>query len=91
MSTFIANTEVIEKKVDIEQALGRMRRPLEATTVNLEVYGLYSLPEGWKQKIAVSSRRENFENNGFISNCLFLIRRTIPASKLTSTSWKYVE
>ena len=53
MSTFIANTEIIEKKVDIDQALSRMRRPLEATTVNLEVYGLYSLPEGWKQKIAV--------------------------------------
>jgi hypothetical protein len=48
------NTEIIEKKVDIEQAISRMRRPLDLTSVNLEVYGVYSLPEAWKQKIAVS-------------------------------------
>jgi hypothetical protein len=48
------NTEVIEKKVDIETAIGRMRRPLDLTSVNLEVYGVYALPDPWKQKIAVS-------------------------------------
>ena len=51
------NTEIIEKKVDIEQAISRMRRPLDLTSVNLEVYGVYSLPEAWKQKIAVSLSR----------------------------------
>lgn len=48
------NTEIIEKKVDIDTALSRMRRPLDLTTVNVEVYGVYSLPEVWKQKITVS-------------------------------------
>jgi hypothetical protein len=48
------NTEIIEKKVDVEQAISRMRRPLDLTTVNVEVYGVYSLPEAWKQKINVS-------------------------------------
>jgi hypothetical protein len=48
------NTEIIEKKVDVEQALQRMRRPLDITTVNVEVYGVYSLPDPWKQKITVS-------------------------------------
>jgi len=47
----INNTEIVEKKVDLEQALSRMRRPLESTTLNLEIYGVYSLPESWKQKI----------------------------------------
>lgn len=47
------NTEIIEKKVDIEQALSRMRRPLDLTTVNVEVYGVYSLPDQWKLKIQV--------------------------------------
>lgn len=50
-----SNTEVIEKKVDIEQAISRMRRPLDLTSVNLEVYGVYALPEPWKLKIAVSN------------------------------------
>jgi len=48
------NTEIIEKKVDVDTALSRMRRPLDLTTVNVEVYGVYSLPEVWKQKITVS-------------------------------------
>ena len=49
-----SNTEVIEKKVDIEQSISKMRRPLDLTTVNVEVYGLFSLPEVWRQKIAVN-------------------------------------
>ena len=50
-----SNTDVIEKKVDIESAISRMRRPLDLTSVSIEVYGVYSLPESWKQKIAVSN------------------------------------
>lgn len=49
------NTEVIEKKVNVEQAISNMRRPLDLTTVNVEVYGVYSLPELWRQKIAVNN------------------------------------
>jgi hypothetical protein len=45
------NTEIVEKKIDIEQALSRARRPLDSTVVNLEVYGVYSLPDSWKSKI----------------------------------------
>jgi hypothetical protein len=41
----VNNTEVVEKKVDIEQALGRMRRPVDMTQVNIEVYGIYALPD----------------------------------------------
>jgi hypothetical protein len=48
------NTEIIEKKVDVEQALHRMRRPLDLTSLNVEVYGVYALPDPWKQKITVS-------------------------------------
>jgi hypothetical protein len=48
------NTEIVEKKVDIEQALSRSRRPLDSTIVNLEVYGVYSLPDTWKSKIVLN-------------------------------------
>ena len=47
----LANTEIVEKKVDIEAALSRMRRPLDSTSLNLEVYGVYSLPDPWKTKL----------------------------------------
>jgi hypothetical protein len=57
------NTEIIEKKVDVDTALSRMRRPLDLTTVNVEVYGVYSLPEVWKQKITVSIARPRTANN----------------------------
>ena len=45
------NTEIVEKKVDVEQALSRVRRPLDQTTFNFDVYGVFSLPEPWKAKI----------------------------------------
>ena len=48
------NTEIIEKKVAVEAAINRMRRPLDVTTINVEVYGVYALPDPWKQKIVVS-------------------------------------
>lgn len=57
------NTEIIEKKVDVDTALSRMRRPLDLTTVNVEVYGVYSLPELWKQKITVSIGRHHMAYN----------------------------
>ena len=44
----ITNTEVIEKKVDTEQALSRASRPIESTNLTLEVFGTYSLPNAWK-------------------------------------------
>lgn len=47
------NTEIIEKKVDLENALSRVRRPLECTTLDLEVFGVFSLPEHWKAKIVI--------------------------------------
>lgn len=47
------NTEIVEKKVDLEHALSRVRRPLESTTVNVEVYGVYSLPDTWKSKVVL--------------------------------------
>ena len=50
----VTNTEIVEKKVDVDQALSRMRRPLESTNINLEVYGVYSLPEAWKTKFVSS-------------------------------------
>lgn len=73
------NTEVIEKKVDVEKALARMRRPLDLTTLNVEVYGVYSLPDLWKTKIAVSA-----------ASLTAAFRRTTPASRPTSTSWRCV-
>jgi hypothetical protein len=47
----VNNTEIVEKKVDVESALARMRRPLDMTTVTIDVYGVYALPEQWKTKI----------------------------------------
>lgn len=47
----INNTEIVEKKVDVDLALNRMRKPLDSTTLNIEVYGVYSLPDTWKSKI----------------------------------------
>ena len=47
------NTEIIEKKVDIDNALSRCRRPLESTLINLDVYGVFSLPDSWKSKVVV--------------------------------------
>lgn len=46
-----ANTEVIEKKVDLEDALSRTRRAVDSTTVNVQVNGIYSLPDAWKNSI----------------------------------------
>ena len=48
---FPKNTEITEKKVDIEEALSRVRRPLESIGCNIEIYGTYAMPESWKQKI----------------------------------------
>ena len=40
-----------EKKVDVEEALTRVRQPLSALTMTLEVFGAYAMPEKWKEKI----------------------------------------
>ena len=48
---FPKNTEITEKKVDVQEALTRVRAPIDAVTVTLEVYGAYALPSSWKSKI----------------------------------------
>jgi len=48
---FPRNTEVQTKEVNVEEALSRVRRPLDSTKVTLSVMGVFSLPEVWKQKI----------------------------------------
>lgn len=41
----VNNTEIVEKKVDVESAVSRMRRPLDLTTLTVDVYGIYALPD----------------------------------------------
>ena len=53
---FPRNTEVQSKKIDITEALSRVRRPLDSTKLSLSVLGVYALPESWKQKIQAVSR-----------------------------------
>lgn len=48
---FAKNTEITEKKVDIEEALGRTKKPVVGVDITFEVYGCYALPESWKTKI----------------------------------------
>jgi len=48
---FPRNTEVQTKDIDIEDALSRVRRPLDSSKVTLSVNGIYALPDSWKQKI----------------------------------------
>jgi hypothetical protein len=48
---FPRNTEVTEKPVDIEAALTRVHTPLNAVRCNLELYGMYALPDTWKEKV----------------------------------------
>ena len=52
---FPRNTEVQTKDINIEDALSRVRRPLDSTKMTLSVMGVYALPEAWKQKIATVS------------------------------------
>ena len=52
---FPRNTEVQTKDINIEDALSRVRRPLDSTKVTLSVMGVYALPEAWKQKIQTVS------------------------------------
>jgi len=51
MLKFPKNTEVSEKKVNVEDALARVRKPLADTQLNLTVFGVYNLPESWKSKM----------------------------------------
>ncbi len=45
------NTEIVENKVNVEDAVSRFRRQLDSTTVTVEVFGVYGMPEPWKAKI----------------------------------------
>ena len=51
---FPKNTEVVSKECDINEALSRVKRPLDATTLSLSVMGVYALPEAWKGKLVSS-------------------------------------
>ena len=53
---FPRNTEVQTKPINVEDALSRVRRPLDTTKMTLSVMGVYALPEPWKQKIQAVSR-----------------------------------
>ena len=53
---FPRNTEVQTKAINIEDALSRVRRPLDSTRLTLSVMGIYALPELWKQKIQTVSK-----------------------------------
>ena len=48
---FPKNTEITEKKVDVEEAISRVQRPLDKVQIQFEVFGAYALPETWKAKI----------------------------------------
>ena len=48
---FPKNTEITEKKVDVAEALTRVRKPIDSTEVTLKVFGMYAIPETWKTKI----------------------------------------
>ena len=48
---FPKNTEITEKKVDVKEALLRVRQPVASTELTLKVFGMYALPETWKAKI----------------------------------------
>ena len=61
-NTLANNTEIVEKKVDVENALSRMRRPLDLTEINVEVYGIYSLPDQWKHKVVSCYNFINFQD-----------------------------
>ena len=47
---FPRNTEIQTKPIDVQEALSRVRRPLDSTKFKLSVFGIYSLPEVWKAK-----------------------------------------
>ena len=48
---FPRNTEITEKKVDVDDALSRLIMPGDATEMKIDVFGVYALPEAWKTKI----------------------------------------
>ena len=52
---FPRNTEVQTKDINIDDALSRVRRPLDSTKMTLSVNGVFALPESWKQKIQTVS------------------------------------
>jgi hypothetical protein len=48
------NTETVVtnlKTLNRDQAISKLQRPLDSTRVTLEVLGIFSLPENWKNAI----------------------------------------
>ena len=52
---FPRNTEVQTKDINVDDALSRVRRPLDSTKLTLCVNGVFALPESWKAKIQTVS------------------------------------
>lgn len=55
------NTETVttnEKTLNIGKAIEKIQRPLETTRVTVEVHGIFSLPEPWKNAIQTSDPNE---------------------------------
>lgn len=55
------NTETVTtnaKTLNIAQAIQKIQKPLEATKVTVEVKGIFSLPENWKQIIHTNDPSE---------------------------------
>lgn len=69
---FPRNTEVQTKDINIDNALSRVRRPLDSTKVTLGINGIYALPESWKQKIqTVSHNHRPLHHIKITTNPLF--------------------
>ena len=73
---FSKNTEITEKKVDIEEALTRTKKPVVGVDLTFEVYGCYALPESWKSKIVSYNNYNHFH--------IFLSKRVTHPRILTS-------
>lgn len=63
MYGFPRNTEITEKKIDLEEALSRTRLPIDSNSVTMEVFGTYALPEAWKSKVVSYRNYLNFLND----------------------------
>ena len=80
---FPRNTEIQTKPTDVQEALSRVRRPLDSTKLRMSVQGVYALPEVWKAKFVsfyltpTVSKRYTFYRT---------TRRSRPCTPMRSTS-----
>ena len=55
------NTETVttnEKTLNIAKAIEKIQRPLDTTRVTMEVHGVFSLPEAWRNAIQTNDPSE---------------------------------